>query len=229
MSKKADSKSRSYLVVVRRAAGMRAIQREMGSMSMAADPEVRWVNGISAEEAASQVKLERGDNALVVDREHVMMFRPPAAAPLEMVEGDELRKPRKGPLSVPSADPIPCVQLRGRSASIAGRDRRALLPHPHGQACRCPTPGPDGGLLAYTVDCDHYTQLAAALARVATLRVTTFDPAPPANLVALPTVKPCDGSMTCCCERCGRERAQRVRNGVHQARQPWEPLRRRAA
>lgn len=103
------------------------------------------------------------------------------------------------------------------------------MPYPHGEACRCPDPGADGGLLHFTVDCDHYTELAAALSRVATLRVLTTDPQPHPNLVALPDMRPCSGTMTCECERCGRERAQRVRKGVRQIRQPWDVQRRRAA
>lgn len=33
----------------------------------------------------------------------------------------------------------------------------------------------------------------------------------------------CDGTMTCGCERCQGERAERLRRGRFQVRQPWEP------
>jgi hypothetical protein len=33
----------------------------------------------------------------------------------------------------------------------------------------------------------------------------------------------CDGTMTCQCKRCQRERAERMKPGRFQARQPWEP------
>ena len=40
-----------------------------------------------------------------------------------------------------------------------------------------------------------------------------------------PLEKPCDGSMTCGCSRCVRERRSRR---VREVRQPWEPLKRAA-
>lgn len=102
------------------------------------------------------------------------------------------------------------------------------MPHPHGDTCRCPPPQPDDGLLAYTVDCDHYRDLRETLDRVAVLRVTTFPATPPANLVALPDPTACDQSMTCQCTTCSRERARRVRQGARDVRQPWMPVRRAA-
>jgi len=37
--------------------------------------------------------------------------------------------------------------------------------------------------------------------------------------------EPCDGTMTCSCQRCLRERAQRVHKGPLQGdrQQPWQP------
>lgn len=40
------------------------------------------------------------------------------------------------------------------------------MPYPHRADCRCPPLPPDPGLLAYTVDCEHYEQLIRALARL---------------------------------------------------------------
>lgn len=89
------------------------------------------------------------------------------------------------------------------------------MPHPHGSACRCPMLPPDAGLLAFTVDCDHYDDLAAALARVA-------GPAP-RRIVVLPVDSDrCDGSMTCSCVHCAEERRQRIVRPIRAPRQPWE-------
>ena len=92
--------------------------------------------------------------------------------------------------------------------------------------CRCPERRSDDGLLDYTVDCDHYEQLAAALKAIAekptaTLRVLTFDPEPsPDTICSLDDVRPCDGSMTCPCDRCRADRSAAVRRGVR----PSEPI-----
>lgn len=60
----------------------------------------------------------------------------------------------------------------------------------------------------------------------ATLRVLTTGPAP-TSLVALD--RTCDGSMTCSCPDCEQERAQRVRLGGRDPRQPWDAKKRQAA
>lgn len=88
------------------------------------------------------------------------------------------------------------------------------MPYPHGRACRCPQLVPDAGLLAYTVDCDHYDQLAAALSRMQSRPVAVAEPvdAGPA----------CDGSYCCGCGQCERDRAKRRRAKVDSPRQPWE-------
>ena len=106
------------------------------------------------------------------------------------------------------------------------------MPHPHGPACTCPPLPPDAGLLAHTITCDHHAELAATLARIAaapstaTLRVLTADPEPPAGLVSLPAdAKRCDGTLTCPCDACGRDRAECVKRGVR-ASEPI-PIRRR--
>lgn len=44
------------------------------------------------------------------------------------------------------------------------------------------------------------------------LHVQTIGPTPD-NVVPLPTVKGCDGSMTCPCDDCTDDRAERVRRG----------------
>lgn len=97
----------------------------------------------------------------------------------------------------------------------------------HGPACRCPEPTADDGLLAYTVDCAHYEQLARALKAIArkpktaVLRVLTTDPEPPSNLVDL-AAPVCDGSLVCDCPECVQDRAERVKKGIRRVRQPWE-------
>lgn len=102
------------------------------------------------------------------------------------------------------------------------------MPHPHGDTCRCPAPTIHDGLLAYTVDCDHYDSLRAALAKVVKLRVLTTDPQPPDNLVRLPSdPQACSGEMVCPCLSCQAERSQRVRRGVRPS-QPL-PFKRKAA
>ena len=83
------------------------------------------------------------------------------------------------------------------------------MSYPHGDDCRCPELPSDAGLLAYTVDCDHYAQLAAVLRA---MRPTP----PPARAVARlpePEPEPIDISPR------------------RQIRQPWEvrPARKRAA
>ena len=106
------------------------------------------------------------------------------------------------------------------------------MPYPHGPDCRCPKYTVDDGLLRYTVDCDHYEQLAAMLSKIAgqpdraTLRV--LDLTPP-KLVPLPNEsQPCDQSMCCPCQRCTAERIARVRNGIRHPRQPWDAARKAA-
>jgi hypothetical protein len=89
------------------------------------------------------------------------------------------------------------------------------MPHPHGGICRCPILPPDAGLLAFTVDCDHYEQLAAALTRIAG--------AAQSRVVALPAdPDPCDGSMTCACRKCSEERRRRIVHPIRPAKQPWD-------
>lgn len=93
------------------------------------------------------------------------------------------------------------------------------MPYPHGPTCRCTVPaGDNAGLLKYTVSCAHHRQLTIALARL--------DDRPALELVkpqAPEPIKPqCSGEMTCDCEKCRLERAQRVRAGIRRVRQPWE-------
>jgi hypothetical protein len=107
------------------------------------------------------------------------------------------------------------------------------MPHPHGTTCTCPPLPRDAGLLAYTIDCDHYAKLAKALAKLAepapqtaTLRVLTTGPDPD-NLVTLIDPASCDQTMTCDCLRCASERAERVRRGVRPSQSL--PIKRREA
>lgn len=103
------------------------------------------------------------------------------------------------------------------------------MPHPHGPTCTCPPLPHDAGLLAYTVDCIHHVQLEQALDKIVRLRVLTTDPKPPANLVALPSEpRACDGTMTCICADCTKDRGRRVRQGVRPS-QPIPIKQRRAA
>ena len=54
------------------------------------------------------------------------------------------------------------------------------------------------------------------------LSVLTFGETPE-NVVKLPTVVRCDGSMTCPCDSCADERAARARVGQRDTEQPWVP------
>jgi hypothetical protein len=109
------------------------------------------------------------------------------------------------------------------------------LPWPHGEHCACPQP-PDttGGLLAYTIDCDHYAQLSDALAQIADqpndarLRALTFGPTPD-NVVTLHDTPVCTGRLDCPCADCRAIVAKRVRQGVRQHKHDGIPIRRRPA
>lgn len=104
------------------------------------------------------------------------------------------------------------------------------MPYPHGPTCQCPPLPQDAGLLAYTVDCDHYQSLNTALAEVAVLRVLTTDPKSPSNLVQLSSAPAaCDETMTCTCNDCTKDRAKRIRQGVRDHATNGIPIKRRAA
>jgi hypothetical protein len=86
--------------------------------------------------------------------------------------------------------------------------------------CRCVEHDP--GLAAYSRDPVAYEQMLAKARAKTTLRVVTMGPQ---------DKKPCDGSMTCDCEKCVGDRVARVkgkRKAVN-ARQPWQPRRARQA
>ena len=86
------------------------------------------------------------------------------------------------------------------------------MPHPHGSDCRCPPPAPDDGLLAYTIDCEHYDALSALLARIAG--------APSPSPAAVPM--PSDDAEV---ERAllHREQWQVFEAARPEPAQPWEP------
>lgn len=44
----------------------------------------------------------------------------------------------------------------------------------------------------------------------------------PADAVPIPATVPCDGSLTCPCDQCVRDRAQRMRQPRRPHRQPWD-------
>ena len=62
---------------------------------------------------------------------------------------------------------------------------------------------------------------------VTALRIVTTGPAP-ANVVDIAEYLACDNTLCCPCATCEHERAELVRQGVRQIRQPWEPIRRAA-
>lgn len=90
----------------------------------------------------------------------------------------------------------------------------------HGAACRCPPLPPDAGLLAFTVSCDHYEQLARALKRLearpdpssAVLRVLTTEI--PEDAITVDGERACDGSYGCGCLKCSADRVAAVKRGV---------------
>lgn len=101
------------------------------------------------------------------------------------------------------------------------------MPRPHDGDCRCPVREVGDGLLDFTVDCDHYDQLSRILEplREAEDRGRTAATKRAAQAASPTALFPCDGSMTCGCPKCSRERARRVRRGVPAPRQPWEARR----
>ena len=65
------------------------------------------------------------------------------------------------------------------------------------------------------------------LASDATLRVLTFDPEQPDNLVVLDGITPCTDQYDCPCPACKLDRARRIKRGVRPS-QPL-PFKRKAA
>ena len=84
--------------------------------------------------------------------------------------------------------------------------------------CRCPEHHP--GLGAYSPDPVAYEAALARVRPIVTLRVVTL---PPDDRPA------CDGTMTCSCEVCVRERVSRPSLGAGPARFRVKPARPRAA
>lgn len=99
------------------------------------------------------------------------------------------------------------------------------MPYPHGADCKCPALPADAGLLAFTVDCEHHAELSEALRRLERYNMSPVKIADVldtrGNVVAT-LERACDGSFTCSCKACEREKAARVRQGVRRVRQPWE-------
>lgn len=85
--------------------------------------------------------------------------------------------------------------------------------------CRCPDHAP--GLLAYAHDQAAYLQCLNGLSKTdrTTLTVITTEQIPSLEVV-------CNGTMTCPCRACSRDR---IRRPAQNQRQPWEPKRRLAA
>lgn len=88
----------------------------------------------------------------------------------------------------------------------------SICPSTHENGCRCVEHAE--GLLAYAPDRDAYQ--AALLKLRPVLRVVTM----PAELEDV-----CEGTFTCGCQRCLRQRSALVRNGSRDVRQPWMPRR----
>lgn len=80
-----------------------------------------------------------------------------------------------------------------------------LCPNSTASQCRCPQHHPG----------------------IVTLHILTTRPAPD-NLIPLPPINRCDGSMTCDCRNCEHDRVARARLARTNVRQPWEPIRRAA-
>jgi hypothetical protein len=88
---------------------------------------------------------------------------------------------------------------------------------PNSTESGCLCPEHNRGLLAFTVSDEHHTLLASALDQLrdretTTLRVLTFDPEPPDNVVQLE--RACDGTYECECADCLAVIADRVRRGI---------------
>lgn len=86
------------------------------------------------------------------------------------------------------------------------------------------------GLLDFTVNDEHHTQLSTVLDQLrepetTTLRVLTFEPHLPDNLVELPVA--CNGSMVCECAECAAVIAGRIKQGVRPSHSL--PIKRKAA
>jgi hypothetical protein len=82
--------------------------------------------------------------------------------------------------------------------------------------CRCPEHDP--GLMAFARDPVTYAAALAPCRPAVKLRVVTMPPH---------AERPCDGTMTCSCQRCIRDRGSRRAEGERP--QPWQPRRSRRA